>query len=65
LARQAGLAKATNSVMVGAASMLLPFEPETIKAVGREGFAKRGKKMIEANLSAFRAGRETVACVPA
>jgi indolepyruvate ferredoxin oxidoreductase beta subunit len=64
LARQAGLAKATNMVMVGAASVLLPVEPEMIEAVVREGFAKRGRKIIEANLNAFRAGREAVTCVP-
>lgn len=65
LAREAGLARASNLVMVGAASAFLPLEPSEIEAAVREGFASRGEMVVEANLAAFRAGREAVVCVPA
>ena len=65
LARDAGLARASNLVMVGAASAFLSLESSEIEAAVREGFASRGETVVEANLATFRAGREAVACVPA
>jgi len=59
LARTAGSARATNLVMVGAASTLLPIPCDVIEARVRSAFAARGDAAVDANLRAFRAGRET------
>ena len=58
LARQAGSARATNMVMVGAASHLLPVTFETIEHFVRTLFAAKGAKVVETNLKALAAGRE-------
>jgi indolepyruvate ferredoxin oxidoreductase, beta subunit len=58
LARQAGSARATNMVIIGAASHLLPFEPEVLERAVSRIFAKKGEKVVDVNLRAFRAGQE-------
>ena len=58
LARQAGSARATNMVMVGAASRRLPVKVETMEQFIRQTFAGKGEKVVDINLRAFRAGRE-------
>lgn len=58
IAKTAGLAQATNMVMAGAASPLLPVPPATIEACIRSRFARKGQAVIDVNLAAFRAGRE-------
>ncbi len=58
LARQAGSLRATNMVMVGAASSLLPVKLETIEHFARSMFASKGDKVVETNLKALRAGRD-------
>ncbi len=58
LARQAGSARATNMVMVGAAMPLLPIKPETVEAAVRAFFARKGDDVVEVNLRALRAGRD-------
>lgn len=58
LAREAGSARASNMVIVGAASHFLPLTPETIEDLIREMFTRKGEKVVEINLKAFRAGRE-------
>jgi indolepyruvate ferredoxin oxidoreductase, beta subunit len=58
LARQAGSARATNMVIVGAASHLLPVTPESIEHFVRTLFAAKGDKVVETNIRALRAGRE-------
>jgi indolepyruvate ferredoxin oxidoreductase beta subunit len=58
LARQAGSARATNMVMVGAASHLLPVKLATLEHFVRTLFAAKGTKVIETNLKALVAGRE-------
>ncbi len=58
LARQAGSARATNMVMVGAAMPLLPIRPATIEAAVRAIFARKGDDVVEVNLRALRAGRD-------
>ena len=60
LARAAGTAKASNMVMAGAASRLAPLRVETLEAYIREAFARKGARVVESNLQAFRAGREAV-----
>ena len=61
LARAAGSARATNMVMVGAASHRLPVKVETLEQYIRTTFAAKGDKVVESNLKAFRAGREAAA----
>jgi indolepyruvate ferredoxin oxidoreductase beta subunit len=58
LARKAGSARASNMVMVGAASHPLPVPIETIEAFIRETFSRKSQKTVEINLKAFRLGRE-------
>ena len=61
LARAAGSARATNMVMVGAASHRLPVKVETLEHYIQTTFAAKGEKVVETNLRAFRAGREAAA----
>jgi indolepyruvate ferredoxin oxidoreductase, beta subunit len=61
LARAAGSARATNMVMVGAASHRLPVKVETLEHFIRTTFASKGEKIVDTNLQAFRAGREAAA----
>jgi indolepyruvate ferredoxin oxidoreductase, beta subunit len=58
LAHGAGLTRATNMVMAGAASRRLPVGVDTMEAVIRARFEPKGAKIVEQNLAAFRAGRE-------
>ena len=62
LAREAGLARASNVVMVGAASTLLPIRPEVVETWIRRGFERKGERIVDANLKAFRLGREAGTC---
>ena len=62
LAKRAGLAQATNIVMAGAASRLLPVSPETIERGIRTRFVRKGQTVVDQNLAAFRAGQEVAAC---
>jgi indolepyruvate ferredoxin oxidoreductase beta subunit len=65
LAREAGGVKAANLVIVGALSDFLPLDPEDIEDYIRERFAKKGADVVEMNLRAFRAGRESACPAPA
>jgi indolepyruvate ferredoxin oxidoreductase beta subunit len=58
LAREAGSVRATNMVMVGAASHRLPVPVEAIELLIKTTFGRKGEKVVESNLAAFRAGRE-------
>jgi indolepyruvate ferredoxin oxidoreductase beta subunit len=61
LAQGAGSARATNMVMVGAASAHLPIQEENLLAAIEELFARKGEKVITANEQAFKLGRELLA----
>jgi Pyruvate/2-oxoacid:ferredoxin oxidoreductase gamma subunit len=61
LARTAGSARATNMVMVGAASHHLPVQVATLEHFIESIFAAKGPTVVETNLRAFRAGREAAA----
>lgn len=61
LARAAGSARATNMVMVGAASHHLPVRVATMEQFIESIFASKGAKVVETNLKAFHAGREAAA----
>jgi indolepyruvate ferredoxin oxidoreductase, beta subunit len=65
LARQAGLARATNMVMAGAAAPLLPVPAAALERCIRAQFARKGDAIVEQNLAAFRAGQEVSACMTA
>jgi indolepyruvate ferredoxin oxidoreductase beta subunit len=56
LAREAGLPKAVNMVMVGAASPFLPIPQEMLETTITEIFAAKDPKQAEANVKAFRLG---------
>ena len=58
LAKEAGLARTVNMVMVGAASLFLPLKPETLEATIAAVFAqKQTENIVEVNLKAFQLGR--------
>ena len=57
IAREVGSVRATNMVMVGAASRVLPLQPVTLERFISRQFASKGEKVVEHNLHAFRAGR--------
>jgi indolepyruvate ferredoxin oxidoreductase beta subunit len=57
LARQAGSARATNMVIIGAASHFLPVEVERLEDSIKDLFANKGEKVVGINLEAFQAGR--------
>lgn len=61
LAKQAGSIRATNMVMVGAASYRLPVCVTTLQQFIESLFASKGEKVVATNLAAFRAGREAAA----
>ncbi len=58
VAREAGSLKAANMVLVGCASGLLPIRLETMEHFIEHLFQRKGDAVVEANLKAFRAGRE-------
>lgn len=64
LAREAGAARSTNMVIVGAAAGLLPIEPLVIERFILKKFRNKGDKVVDINLKAFRAGREAAVCTP-
>jgi indolepyruvate ferredoxin oxidoreductase beta subunit len=56
LARKAGMVKANNMVMLGAAASLLPLPPPLVEKHLRALFAAKGERIANANLQAFRMG---------
>jgi indolepyruvate ferredoxin oxidoreductase, beta subunit len=65
LAREAGDPLAMNTVMVGAATHLLPLPPEAVEAAVSATFALKGSVALAVNRAAFRAGRAAGAGTPA
>jgi indolepyruvate ferredoxin oxidoreductase beta subunit len=61
LAKAAGLVRATNMVIAGAASHWLPLRAATLEDFIAASFARRGSTVAEQNLAAFRAGRQVAA----
>ncbi|HNU09712.1 MAG TPA: 2-oxoacid:acceptor oxidoreductase family protein, partial [Pyrinomonadaceae bacterium] len=58
IAKQSGSSHSGNMVMVGAASHFLPLKTETIEKFISQMFARKGEKVVAANLKAYQAGRE-------
>jgi indolepyruvate ferredoxin oxidoreductase beta subunit len=57
LAKEAGLPRATNMVMVGAAAPFLSIGTDILEAAVGAAFAGKGAELAEANKRAFRLGR--------
>jgi indolepyruvate ferredoxin oxidoreductase beta subunit len=64
LAKAAGLARAVNTVMVGAASPFLPLKAETLENTIAALFARKEPAIAAANTAAFRLGRQAAAISP-
>ena len=60
LAQEAGSPRATNMVMVGAASEFLPVREASLLAAIDELFARKGQEVMAANRAAFALGRRAV-----
>jgi len=57
IAKEVGLAKSVNMVMVGAASAFIPIQSETLEETIKKMFSHKDQATVEANIKAFRAGR--------
>jgi len=64
LAKAAGLARAVNTVMVGAASPFLPLKAETLENTIAALFARKEPAIAAANTAAFKLGRKAAAISP-
>jgi indolepyruvate ferredoxin oxidoreductase beta subunit len=58
LAKEAGLVRAVNTVMVGAASPFLPLKAETLETTIAAMFAHKEASIASANTVAFKLGRQ-------
>lgn len=59
VAKEKATLRASNMVLLGAASPYIGLEPEQICGGIEAVFAPKGEKMVETNISAFHAGRQT------
>ena len=57
VARAAGSGRASNTAVLGAASLFLDLDTSLLEEMVAETFAGKGEKAVEANLRAFRFGR--------
>ncbi|MCL2180568.1 MAG: indolepyruvate oxidoreductase subunit beta [Treponema sp.] len=60
LAKEAGLSKAANTVMVGAASCFLPIKEEILEKIIMDAFSKKDASAAVANTKAFKLGQSAV-----
>ena len=58
MAKKARSLKASNMVMIGAASPFIQIEPEKIKVGITKIFKRKGEEIVQMNLNAFQMGRE-------
>lgn len=58
LAKEVATARSSNLVLLGAASPFIEIEPSKIEEAITALFSRKGEKIVEANIAAFRAGRE-------
>ena len=61
LAKEAGLPRAVNTVMVGAASPFLPLQTQALENTIAAAFAAKGQAVLDANTKAFQLGRQAAA----
>ncbi len=60
LAKKAGNFRAANIVMIGAVSDLLPFEDELMEQVITNLFKRKGDRIVQMNIDAYRLGRGAI-----
>ncbi len=60
IARALRAARASNMVLLGAASPFLPITPGDLEAAIANVFGRKGAAVVEQNVAAFRRGREAV-----
>ena len=60
LAKEAGLAKTVNIVMVGAASNFLPIKTQNLEKTIADIFSKKDAAIVQANEKAFKLGQKAV-----
>ena len=58
IATEVGSKRASNIVMLGAASPFFKLPPESFEEGIRKIFGRKGDKIVEMNINAFRAGRD-------
>ena len=58
LAKEVASARSSNLVLLGAASPFIDMSVDKIEAAVRNLFAPKGEKSVDANIAAFRAGRQ-------
>ncbi len=58
IAREAGSGRATNMVLLGAASVILGIEEDKLEEAIKQVFGRKGERIVEMNVKAFRAGRD-------
>jgi len=61
LAKEAGLVKAANTVMVGLSSCFLPIKPRSLEKTIADVFSKKGAESAVSNAKAFKLGQEAAA----
>ena len=61
IAKEIGNSKATNIVLLGAASHRLPMSSETIIEAIKQLFARKGERIVDKNIEAFNKGRALLA----
>lgn len=58
MAKEAGNPRGANMVLIGAAAKLLPMKAASLEKAIEETFARKGDAVVQANLKAFRHGRD-------
>jgi indolepyruvate ferredoxin oxidoreductase, beta subunit len=58
IAREAGSHKASNIVILGTASQFLKIDQDKLESAIAEVFKRKGNRIVELNLQAFRTGRD-------
>lgn len=58
IAKEIGNSKATNIVLLGAASSLLPLSDESLQNAIKKLFERKGERIINKNLEAYEKGKE-------
>ncbi|MDE7347134.1 MAG: indolepyruvate oxidoreductase subunit beta [Muribaculaceae bacterium] len=58
MAKEVASPRSSNMVLLGASSHFIELTPDKIEAAVRSVFSSKGEAVVEANIKAFRAGRE-------
>lgn len=57
LAKDTGVPRAANMVLLGAASPILGIDQDKLEAAIAQVFGRKGQEIVDMNIKAFRAGR--------